>query len=189
MSQSTLLLYTQATGHVLAGATVASPASAAVTAEALAGETFPIRYMGNPSSSAFGVVTSALPASALAVLSVDSDVAPISQARTKIVNPKDKSVGSLNSTQSVSGAGFSGNARNALNVTISTAQPDKIAGLIRIARSTPSVPADAADVQLVNFDIPAPSTSVTVPVQVVPQGTFFVMVLVQGLPPYLSTIT
>jgi hypothetical protein len=188
MSQSTLLLYTQATGHVLAAATVVSPASAAVTAEALAGETFPIRYTGNPNSSAFGVVTSALPASALAVLSVDADVAPISQARTKVVNPQDKSVGSLNPNHIVASVVFLSIARTALLVTISAALPDKAAGLIRIARSTPSVPADPADVQLVNFDIPAGSFSATVPVQAVPQGTFSVLALVQGLSPYLLTI-
>jgi hypothetical protein len=188
MSQSTLLLYTQATGHVLAAATVASPASAAVTAEALAGEAFPIRYIGNPNTSGFGITTSALPASALAVLSVDADVAPISQARTRVVNPKDKSVGSLNTNAFVASVLFSSIARMALLVTISTPLPDKTAGLVRIARSTPSVPADPADVQLVNFDIPAASFQVTVPVQTVPQGTFSALALVQGLPPYLFTL-
>jgi hypothetical protein len=188
MSLSTLLLYTKTTGHVLAAATVAASAGAEMKPEDLAGETFPVRYMGNPASSAFSIVRSAIAASELAVVTVDSQAAPISQIHTIIVNPEDKKPGSLDSSRTIASVTFSNTSRTALAVTISAVLTAKASGMVRIERMSPSVPADPADIQLVKFEIAPGIPTTNVQMQTIPAGSFSLMALVQGLRPYLSTI-
>jgi hypothetical protein len=188
MSVSTLLLYTKATGHVLAAATIAAPASTEVKPESLAGELFPIRYVGDPGGTAFITVRSAIPASELAVIPVDAQAAPIGQTHTIIVNPQDQKLGTLDASKTVSNVQFSSTARAALTITISAVLAHKASGLVRIERTSPSVPVDPADVQLVPFEIAAGTLTATVPVQTAPAGSYSVLALVQGLRPYLSTI-
>lgn len=188
MSVSTRLLYTRTTGHVLAAATTAAPASAEIKPEDLAGESFPVRYIGNPASSAFAIVRSRIPASELAVVTVDSHAVPISQIHTIIVNPEDKKPGSLDSSRTINSVAFSSTARTALAVTISAGLTAKASGMIRIERMTPSVPADPADIQLVKFEIAPGTLTTNVQMQTIPAGSFSLMALVQGLRPYLSTI-
>jgi hypothetical protein len=77
MSISTHLLYVQATGHVLAAATVAVPPPQDPKPEVLAGALLPVRYIGAPTAPADEVL---VPADQLSLLTVDSQLVPIANA-------------------------------------------------------------------------------------------------------------
>jgi hypothetical protein len=191
MSASILLLYAAETGHVLKAATVAAPPSDKLTAEALAGHVLPLRYFGDPAAANFATLRTSMPADTLAVHLVESDAAPISQIHITTVDPKDQTIGSINLTNKITSVSLQGN-RDKLRVTITTPLAKEVSGLLRVERIASSGPADPADVQLKSFKIggsAAVAVDVTIlTLPVVPAGSYSVLMLVQGLPHYLSTV-
>jgi hypothetical protein len=186
MKASILLLYTKATGHVLKTATVAAPPNGTVKPEALAGELLPLRDF-DPTT--FAMLLGAIPGTELAVHVADADAAPISQFRSLTVDPKDQTFGMIDSANSVQNATLDTANRNKVTVTVSAALTKEVPGLLRIARTAPSVPADPADVQLESFTIgPAASPTATVHLQTLPPGSYNVLTLVQGLRPDFRTV-
>lgn len=91
-----ILLYTKATGHVLGAASLAAPPSSDVKPEALAGDFLPVRHNGDPTENVLGEPAVTVPASELAVLSVDAATVTIATARMTFVDLATKTPKPLN---------------------------------------------------------------------------------------------
>jgi hypothetical protein len=187
MSASTLLLYTKATGHVLAAATVAAPPSGDIKPEALAGDLLPVRDVGDPNAPYFATSQATIPSAELAVLSMDAKAAPVDHARMFVIQnnePVPLNVGN-NLTIVLNNVN-----REILDVLCTPLPPGKVTVWVRVESADPKGPADpAVPAQLVSQEVTNVTGAVHVPLQKLDPGHYWVLVLVTGYIPFLTTIS
>jgi hypothetical protein len=185
MSASTLLLYTNATGHVLAAATVAAPPSGAIDPETLAGDPLPVRYVGDPAAVDFATAQATVPSAELAVLSVDAKAAPVDQARTFVI--QNNAPVPLNVLNKLT-VGLDP-SREILNVTCSPAPTGKVSVWTRVEWAGTRGPADPPiPPQLVSLELPSVTGPIKVPLQTLAPGNYWALVLVTGYVPSLTKL-
>jgi hypothetical protein len=187
MSASTLLLYTKTTGHVLAAASVAAPPDGDVKATALAGESLLIRYLGNPIRPDFDTAAITVPSDELLVTAVDPAIVLVEQARAHHVKVKEKTPFIIDDTKAITVPTTSTSTGFSVSFVPSSTEPTVV-----WARVEPVIP-DSTPAQMTQADaIPTgtnQSLSVQIPLQNLPSGSYWALVLVPGFVPSLSKIT
>lgn len=181
-----MLLYTKATGHVLGAASLAAPPSGDVKPEALAGDFLPVRHNGDPTTNVLNEPAVTIPASELAVLSVDAAAVTIATARmifvdlaTKTPKPLPASMPTLALNNSI------------LTVTFPPVSTAKTTIWARIGPINSG--STAVQPQTVSVDVTPPGTANTafqLTLTPLPSGEEYgVLALVPGLIPALHKFT
>ncbi|CAB3778784.1 hypothetical protein LMG28614_00731 [Paraburkholderia ultramafica] len=186
MTSSTLLVYVQWTGHVLAAATVAAPPGQDIQPAALAGLQLPVRYIGGSSSPDVEVC---VPAEELAVLPVDSQAVKIDSALSMEVRP-DRSVAALGSVPLASSF-VKFTANNTLTVTFPSPSTDKALVWARVQPQLVSNLGQLADgSRTAHGEDPGTGTvNLTMQPPLPHSVPYSILVLVSGFPPLLFTLT
>jgi hypothetical protein len=185
---TTVLLYITATGHVVAGTTLAAPPSGDVDVTTLAGDYLPWRFLGNPLGPGFAQKMF-IPSAALSSITVDADAAPIGSMRWMSVSDGKP----LNNIDfSISFATDPTLKGTTVTVTLPTGvTPPPKTVCLALQLQTVLDPHQVSKPPLIETAAVANASDTTVDVTVgtLDSGTYWVLTLIPGVAPHLSSIT
>jgi len=202
MASSTLLLFAQPTGHVLAAVTQVAASSAPQKPDPFAGDFLPVRYLGDTTATGYSTAQVFVPLDQLGIFAADASKVPIAGARgwmitqdsakNNTLSPLPQNQVSVSDTQGNKGINSitsTGGGTIVLSGTPPSTQPVTCWVRIQPASTDPTQFGAAAQTFSASAQLASGKFSANITVPKVQGGNYWALILVTGSTPRLETFT